>query len=130
MQEGARLANDMLSLRSHQLSKRVLFIDASASSSQLPCKFMLERADSQESSTTDSQENSSDSLPAASSKSVPNITIIIPLSPSPLRSAKSELLEDDQIKSEKKSLEARADDNMTGKHGKMEPNRTCSTIKI
>ena len=54
----------------------------------------------------------------------------IPPSPSPLPSTEHGSLSDDQIESEEHCLEAWAYDDMTGKHGKMEPKRTCSTFKL
>ena len=61
-----------------------------------------------------------------------------PISPLPdippflslLPMAGPELLVGDQVDDEKHIFEARADDDMTGKHGKMEPKRTCSTLKL
>ena len=53
----------------------------------------------------------------------------IPLFPSLLLSAEPESLETDQIESEEKSLEARAE-NATGAKGKMEPERKCLTLKL
>ena len=48
----------------------------------------------------------------------------IPPSPSPLPSAEPGSLGDDQINGKENSLKARVDNDMAGKHGKMEPDRS------
>ena len=68
-------------------------------------------------------------LPLPVHKSQPPPSPEIPTSPPPLPSAEPESLGNDQTESDY-SLDARADNDMTGKHGKMESERKCFKLKL